>query len=75
MDGFSAWQALQGEIVTENVDGYECVPYPLPIGTGTSFGTITDSSLTAYQIDGGEWVAFERIHGRPAVVSPLVVLR
>jgi hypothetical protein len=37
-------------------------------------GTTDAGSLTAYNI-GGTWVPFHKLHGRPAAVMPLVVLR
>lgn len=43
------------------------------VGTVTSFGIVEQVSLTAYLI-GGEWVSFDRLHGRPAPVMPLVTL-
>lgn len=46
----------------------------LPAGTVTEFGVIVRSSYTAYEVEGGEWVPFHRIHGRPQPVMPLVVL-
>jgi hypothetical protein len=45
----------------------------LPTGTVTDFGVIVSTSYTAYEMDNGEWIAFHRIHGRPAPVMPLVV--
>jgi hypothetical protein len=46
----------------------------LPAGTVTEFGVIVRSSYTAYEVEGGEWIAFHRVHGHPAPVMPLVVL-
>jgi hypothetical protein len=50
-------------------------PGMLPAGTVTPLGTIDFTSLTAYRMTSGEWVPFARVHGRPAPVMPLVVLR
>lgn len=47
----------------------------LPAGTVTEHGTIVSSTLTAYEMTDGSFVAFQRVHGRPAPVMPLVVLR
>lgn len=47
----------------------------LPAGTLTAFGVIVRSTLTAYEMENGEFVAFRRVHGTPAPVMPLVVLR
>lgn len=46
----------------------------LPVGTVTPLGMVEQASLTAYRMDSGEWVAFGRLHGRPAPVEPLVRL-
>jgi hypothetical protein len=43
----------------------------LPTGEVTTIGAIEQTSLTAYLI-GGEWVPFERVHGRRPAVVPLV---
>lgn len=43
----------------------------LATGTQTVLGTIEAVSLTAYRI-AGTWVPFQKIHGRPAMESPLV---
>lgn len=48
-------------------------PGTLAAGTVTEHGTIVRSTLTAYEMEGGEFVAFQRVHGRPAPVMPLVV--
>lgn len=39
------------------------------------FGMIEAVSLTAYAFAGGGWVSFDRVHGKPAPVMPLVELR
>jgi hypothetical protein len=49
-------------------------PGLVPVGTETPFGVVEAVSLTAYNI-GGTWVPFHKLHGRPAAVMPLVVLR
>ena len=41
-------------------------------GDRTELGTIEQVSLTAYLID-GTWVPFQRVHGKPAAATPLVV--
>lgn len=43
----------------------------LPTGTETDLGVIEATSLTAYRI-AGEWVPFQRVHGKPAPATPLV---
>lgn len=50
-------------------------PGLLPAGTETPFGTVVRSSLTAYLMDDGAWVSFDRVHGAPKPASPLVVFR
>ncbi len=45
----------------------------LPAGTPTEHGTIVRASLTAYEVEGGRWVPFHAVHGRPQPVTPLVV--
>lgn len=47
-------------------------PGLLPAGTVTPLGMIVRTSLTAYEMADGSWVAFRRIHGVPAPVLPLV---
>lgn len=49
-------------------------PGLLPAGTVTEHGTIVRSTLTAYEMADGSFVAFQRVHGRPEPVMPLVVL-
>ncbi len=44
----------------------------LPAGTVTDLGVIAETSCTAYRMTSGEWVSFDRVHGRPVPVSPLV---
>lgn len=51
------------------------VPGTLPTGAETAFGRIVRSSLTAYQVEGGEWVPFHKVHGPYRPASPLVVVR
>jgi hypothetical protein len=51
----------------------------LPAGTALpTWGTIVRRSSTAYacvDFSGEEvWVSFDRVHGRPAMIEPLVVL-
>lgn len=50
-------------------------PGLLPAGTVTEHGTIVSSTLTAYEMADGSFVPFRSVHGRPAPVMPLVVLR
>ena len=50
-------------------------PGLLPAGTVTAHGTIVRSTLTAYELADGSFVAFEKVHGKPAPATPLVVLR
>lgn len=45
----------------------------LPAGTVTALGTVVRSTLTAYEMVDGSFVAFRRVHGVPAPVEPLVV--
>lgn len=47
----------------------------LPAGTVTEQGTIVGSTLTAYEMADGSFVAFQAVHGKPAPVMPLVVFR
>lgn len=51
------------------------VPGTLPAGTNTAFGRIVRSSLTAYEVEGGQWVPFHKVHGPHKPASPLVVVR
>lgn len=44
----------------------------LPAGTVTSFGVVVATSLTAYEMVGGRFVAFRLVHGVPMPVLPLV---
>lgn len=53
----------------------EVQPGLLPAGTVTPLGVIERSTLTAYEMADGTFVAFSRIHGRPAPATPLVVLQ
>lgn len=46
----------------------------LHTGTVTALGTITQVSLTAYQLDGRRWVPFSKVHGEYAPVERLVFL-
>lgn len=48
-------------------------PGCLTPGTVTDYGTIEDVTLTAYRMTDGSFVAFQKVHGKPAPVSPLVV--
>lgn len=48
-------------------------PGLLPAGTTTEHGTIVCSTLTAYEMEDGSFVAFQKVHGRPQPVEPLVV--
>lgn len=48
-------------------------PGLLPAGTVTPLGVIVRSSLTAYEMEDGSWVAFRRVHGTPKAAEPLVV--
>lgn len=49
-------------------------PGLLPSGTVTPLGMIAASTLTAYEMSDGSFVAFQRIHGAPSPATPLVVL-
>lgn len=51
----------------------EVQPGLLPAGTVTEHGTIVRSTLTAYEMIDGSFVAFQRVHGKPAMIEPLVV--
>lgn len=50
----------------------------LPAGTVTEFGTILETSYTAYLVTSTtgipRWVSFDQVHGRPSPVTPLVTL-
>jgi uncharacterized protein YecA (UPF0149 family) len=46
----------------------------LPTGTVTEHGTITQVSLTAYQMDESRWVPFMTVHGPYQPVERLVFL-
>lgn len=50
----------------------------LPAGTRIPQGVVRWASLTAYYVRDAEgldgWVSFDRVHGRPAPVMPLVTL-
>lgn len=48
-------------------------PGTLPAGTATDYGRIVRASLTAYEMEDGSWVAFQKIHGPRTWVTPLVV--
>lgn len=48
-------------------------PGLLPAGTVTEHGTIVCSTLTSYEMTDGSFVAFQKVHGRPQPVMPLVV--
>lgn len=62
-------------------------PGLIPVGTWLpGFGRVVQVSLTAYLVEWteacqyghqrrSEWLAFQHVHGKPAAVSPLVVLR
>lgn len=49
-------------------------PGLLPAGTVTEHGTIVASTLTAYELADGSFVAFQQVHGKPAPATPLVRL-
>lgn len=47
----------------------------LPLGTETAFGVVAQASLTAYRCESNgasRWVPFDRLHGAPKPVEPLV---
>ena len=44
----------------------------LPTGTVTAFGAIVSTSYTAYEVEGGTWVPFHKVHGAYAPATPLV---
>lgn len=47
-------------------------PGLLPAGTVTPYGTIVSTTLTAYEMDDGNFVAFEKVHGKQPPAEPLV---
>lgn len=49
-----------------------CCSGMFPRGSVTELGTIERVSLTAYLID-GTWVPYEKVHGKPAPATPLVI--
>lgn len=55
-------------------DFAEVQPGLLPTGTVTEHGTVVRSTLTAYEMADGSFVAFRRIHGEPQPATPLLVL-
>lgn len=44
-----------------------CIPW----GTTTPYGVVEDTSYTAYLI-GGQWVSFDKLHGKPPAATPLI---
>lgn len=55
-------------------DFTEVQPGLLAAGTETEHGTVVRSTLTAYEMSDGSFVAFSRVHGAPAPEMPLVAL-
>lgn len=49
-----------------------CCAGLLPAGTVTEHGTIVRSTLTAYEVEGGAFVPFAKVHGTPPMAEPLV---
>lgn len=47
----------------------------LPAGTSTPLGKIVQASDTAYKMEDGSWVPFEKVHGPRKPAEPLVNLR
>lgn len=50
-----------------------CCAGLLRAGTVTEHGTIVRSTLTAYEVEGGAFVPFAKVHGKPPMAEPLVV--
>jgi hypothetical protein len=59
--------------MSQPTDLAEVTPGTLPAGTVTELGTIVRSTLTAYEMADGSFVAFKKEHGTPKPATPLVV--